>query len=93
MGSQRIVMTKHTHTHTHPSDPRHRKVPVTDMCQTCAWPVAWSSEFLCLGVTPKVTEELLILYISQDFPPNKPHFGTQMCEAQVCELRLWWFSC
>ena len=75
----------HDWAHTYISDPRHRKVPVTGMCQICAWPVAWSSEFLCLGVTPKVTGELLILYISQDFPPSKPH----SCSHEIKRLTPW----
>ena len=61
--------------------------PVIDSC------LASGPELLelpCAGETPEVTAELLILYSSQDFPPSKPHLGTQ---AQVCdELRLWWFS-
>ena len=63
--------------HTHPSD------PIIDLC------LASGPELP--GLPPEVTAELLILYGSQDFPPSKPHLGTQ---AQVCdELRLWWFSC
>ena len=61
--------------------------PVIDLCLASGLELL---ELPCAGATPEVTAELLILYGSQDFPPSKPHLGTQ---AQVCdELRLWWFS-
>ena len=46
MGSQRVVTAEHTHT----PDPRHKKAPVTGMCQTCAWP----PELPCPGATLKL---------------------------------------
>ena len=93
MGSQRVVMTEHTHTHTHThfrsqaqEGSSHSRVPHPCLASHLELP-----ELPCAGATPEVTAKLLILYCSQDFPPSKPHLGTQ---ARVCdELRLWYFSC
>ena len=58
----------------------HRHVPDPRLASDLELP-----ELLCAGAAPEVTAELLILDSYQDFPPSKPHLGTQ---AQVCdELR------
>ena len=54
MGPQRVIATEHTHT----SDPRHRKVPVTAVCHTHAWPLA------CSSLNFPVQEQLLKLLLS-----------------------------
>ena len=43
-------------------------------------------ELLCAGATPEVTAKLLLVYVSQDFPPSKPHLWDvrESC-SQICD--------
>ena len=70
-------------THTHTSNPRHMNVPVTGMCQTCAWPVAWSS--LSFPAKEQILKLLLSCsscYSSQGFPPSKLIGCTELAHTE-----------